>query len=70
MIRVFRELRERNLKSRLILQIHDELIIQTASGEEDLINELLVRNMEEAASLKVALLCDRNTGKSWYDLKG
>ena len=69
MIAVFRELRERGFASRLILQIHDELIIQTAAGEEEQVNELLLRNMETAAKLQVALLCDRNSGHSWYELK-
>ncbi len=69
MIRVEKELRERNMKSRLILQIHDELIIQTSPDEQSEVEELLQRNMESAASLKVALLCDRNEGTSWYELK-
>lgn len=69
MIRVEKELRERKMKSRLILQIHDELIIQTDPEERDQVEELLQRNMEGAADLKVALLCDRNEGESWYELK-
>lgn len=66
---VFAELRDRNLKSRLILQIHDELIIEADNAEIDEVKELLVRNMENAMKLKVELLCDLNTGTSWYDLK-
>ena len=69
MIRVERELSERKMKSRLILQIHDELIIQTDPAEKEQVEELLQRNMESAADLKVALLCDRNEGESWYELK-
>ncbi|MGN1381981.1 MAG: DNA polymerase I [Eubacterium sp.] len=69
MIRVEKELRERKMKSRLVLQIHDELIIQTDPDEREQVEELLQRNMESAADLKVALLCDRNEGESWYELK-
>ncbi|WP_409336074.1 DNA polymerase I [Eubacterium sp. F2] len=69
MIRVEKELRERKMKSRLVLQIHDELIIQTDPDEREQVEELLQRNMENAAELKVALLCDRNEGTSWYELK-
>jgi DNA polymerase-1 len=66
---VEKELRERKMKSRLVLQIHDELIIQTDPDEREQVEELLQRNMENAAELKVALLCDRNEGTSWYELK-
>ena len=69
MVRVYRELRDRGLRSRLVLQIHDELIIQTEDGELDTVKELLRRNMEEAADLKVAMVCDMNQADSWYDLK-
>ena len=70
MNRVFRELKERQLMSRLVLQIHDELIISAVSEEVETVRELLVRNMESAADLAVRLLCDVNEGKTWYDLKG
>ena len=69
MLAVYREIKERGLRSRLILQIHDELIIRQESGEEDVIRELLVRNMENAAQLNVKLVCDANEAYSWYDLK-
>jgi DNA polymerase I len=69
MVNVFKELRERNLKSKLILQIHDELIISTTLDESEEVKELLVRNMENAIQLKVKLISDLNTGDSWYDLK-
>ncbi len=69
MIRVFRELRDRGLKSRLILQIHDELIIETAEDELETVKELLKRNMENASELRADLVCDLNDAYSWYDLK-
>lgn len=69
MNRVCRELTERGMKSRLVLQIHDELIICAAEDEVEDVKELLLRNMESAAELSVELSCDMNTGRSWYDLK-
>lgn len=69
MIKVYRELRARNMKSRLILQVHDELIIRTFRDELEQVKELLVRNMENAMELKVKLESDLNQGDTWYDLK-
>ena len=69
MIRVFRALRDRGLKSRLILQIHDELIIHTDLTELEEVRELLVSNMESAAAMNVALKADLNEGGNWYELK-
>lgn len=69
MIRVYRELRDKGYQSRLILQVHDELIIRTVRSEMEEVKELLVRNMEEAMDLAVKLECDLNQGDSWYDLK-
>ena len=57
------------MKSRLVLQIHDELIICATEDEVEDVKELLLRNMESAAELSVELSCDMNTGRSWYDLK-
>ena len=69
MIRVYSELKAEHPDSRLILQVHDELIIEADKKELDEIKELLVRNMEEAMKLKVRLAADLNTSDNWYDLK-
>ena len=66
---VFRELKEKKLKSALVLQIHDELIIETAEEEKQVVEELLRRNMEHAMELAVKLTVDMNCAYSWYDLK-
>lgn len=66
---VYKELKTRNLKSRLVLQIHDELIIEAVNDEIDIVKELLSRNMEQAMKLKVRLVCDMHMGKTWYELK-
>ncbi len=69
MILVYRELKERFPESRLILQVHDELIIDCRNEDLEGVKELLVRNMEAAMNLKVKLAAELNTGYSWYDLK-
>lgn len=69
MIKVYQQIRERGLRSRLILQVHDELIIETCKEEEAVIEKLLVENMENAIELKARLIVDLNQGDSWYDLK-
>lgn len=69
MNKVYRELKDKHPGSKLILQVHDELIIETDVNELEEIRELLVRNMEEAMKLKVRLLADLNTAGNWYDLK-
>jgi DNA polymerase-1 len=69
MIKVYRELKERFPLSRLILQVHDELIIDCRNEDLDGVKELLVRNMESAMDMKVKLAAELNTGYSWFDLK-
>ena len=66
---VYNELKSRGLKSKLVLQIHDELIIETAKDEQEIVEELLKRNMENAMKLSVRLTCDMNSADNWYDLK-
>ena len=69
MIRVWKALKEAGLKSRLILQVHDELVIETLLDEEEQVKKILSENMKEAAKLKVTLEVDLHTGKNWYDAK-
>jgi len=63
------ELGRRKLESRLILQIHDELIVEGPESEADEVREILEKCMMSAADLAVDLVCDIHTGKTWYDLK-
>lgn len=67
MVSVERELRKRKLKSKLILQVHDELIIETLIDEENEVRELLKTCMENAAKLSVPLVAETQSGASWYD---
>lgn len=69
MIRVYSALKKQNLKSKLILQIHDELIVNVYPDELKKVEELLAANMEAAYELAVELKAELNTGKNWYDLK-
>lgn len=69
MISVNQELKERGLKSRLILQIHDELLIETKQEEIEIVKEILQRNMEKAAELKVPLIAEVKEGNNWYEAK-
>jgi DNA polymerase-1 len=69
MIDVFFRIKRQELKSRLILQIHDELLIETAPDETDAITALLVEEMEKAVKLAVPMEVDCHTGSDWYEAK-
>ncbi len=69
MLGVDRRLREENLHSRLILQVHDELLIETAVEEEEQVRKILTEEMMHAANLAVDLEIDLHTGNSWYEAK-
>lgn len=67
MVNIQNELETKNLKSKLILQVHDELVIETNEEEFEEVKELLVRNMQNVIDMKVPLRADANFGKTWYD---
>ncbi len=67
MIRVWKALKEKGLKSKLILQVHDELLIETYEEEVEQVREILTENMKHAADLKVNLEIDLHVGKNWYE---
>lgn len=69
MINVFFAIKKKALKSRLILQIHDELVIETYMDEESEVKDILVKEMERAADLSVPLEVDCHTGSDWYEAK-
>lgn len=69
MVNVYNELKKRRLKSRLILQVHDELIIETHKEEVEEVKILLKELMENAIPLNVPLKADMEIGDSWYDTK-
>ncbi len=69
MVGVNRELKEQKLKSRLVLQVHDELLIEVYKPELDQVKEILRKEMVQAASLDVPLEIDMHTGENWYEAK-
>ncbi|HHW49213.1 MAG TPA: DNA polymerase I, partial [Clostridiaceae bacterium] len=69
MVNVYKELKDKKMKSRLISQVHDELIIEAHVDEKEQVEEILKKNMENAACLKVPLSVEVRTGRSWYDTK-
>ena len=69
MIRVHRRLKEEGLKSKLILQIHDELLIETYENEKEQVKRILEEEMVHAADLSVKLEIDLHTGYDWYEAK-
>ena len=69
MIKVWKALKDEGLKSRLLLQVHDELLIETAQEEEERVREILTENMKSAADLAVTLEIDLHTGSNWYEAK-
>lgn len=70
MVRVFERLKKENLHSRLILQIHDELIVEAPQDEAMRVAMLLQEEMENAVALSVPLVADAAVGKTWYEAKG
>lgn len=69
MIGVAKELKDRGFKSKLILQVHDELLIEAYEEELEQVEQILKEQMERAAELKVPLIVDMHTGKNWYEAK-
>ena len=70
MVRVRDRLKNEGLSSRLILQVHDELIVEAPENEAKRAAEILREEMENAVVLSVPLIADANIGKTWYDAKG
>jgi DNA polymerase-1 len=69
MLKVSRALKDGGYKAKLILQVHDELVIDTPLDEAEAVKKLLVENMESAAALKVPLVAEAKSGYDWYSVK-
>jgi DNA polymerase-1 len=69
MINVAKQLHAKNLLGRLILQVHDELIVECPEHEAEKVSTILREEMENAAKLSVPLVAETRVGKSWYDAK-
>jgi len=69
MVRIYNRLKAEKLQSKLILQVHDELIIETLIEEKEQVSKILKEEMENAATLLVPLVVDMSEGDNWYDAK-
>ena len=67
MIKIYKDLREKDLKSKLILQVHDELLLEVHKDELDYVSEMVVKNMKDAIELDVPVEIDCGFGPSWYE---
>ena len=69
MINVYRRIKEEKLQAKLILQVHDELIVECPEREREAVINLLVQEMSGAAELSVPLTVDAHGGGTWYEAK-
>lgn len=69
MIKVDNEMKKRNLKSKLLVQVHDELVFEVENGEEEILQKLVRENMQNAVELSVPLVVDDSFGSNWYEVK-
>jgi DNA polymerase-1 len=69
MIRIDEEIRQRGLKSRMTLQVHDELVFEVPESEVDTMKPLVREHMEQAYSLAVPLLVEIGVGPNWRDME-
>lgn len=67
MIKVARKLKEEKLRSRIVLQVHDELLVETSVDEIEKVKEILISNMQSAAELKVPLIAEVEQGDDWFE---
>ncbi len=70
MIKVYRRLKEEGLAARLIMQVHDELIVECPESEKAQVESIILQEMENACEMRVKLTADVKSGKTWYDAKG
>jgi DNA polymerase-1 len=70
MIRVYNRLKDENMQSKLLLQVHDELIVEAPEDEAERAKLIVKEEMENAYRMKVKLVSDAHIGRTWYDAKG
>jgi len=68
MVKIYKRLQDEGLISKLILQVHDELIFEIPPSEEQIMRQLVTEEMEGVMQLKVPLKVDLDVGESWYDV--
>ncbi len=70
MVKVYNRLKEEKLNAKLIMQVHDELIVECAEDIKEKVSAIVKEEMENACQMKVKLTADVSTGRNWYDAKG
>ena len=70
MIKVYERMQKENLRAQLIMQVHDELIVEAPESEAEAVCRIVREEMENATDMNVRLTADVSSGKSWYDAKG
>ena len=69
MINVNNELKKRKLKSKIVLQVHDEMMIEAPESEKEEVKDIMKKEMESAIQLKIPLVAEISEAKNWYDCK-
>ena len=69
MVKVYQAFKEKGLKSKMIIQVHDELIFDTLAEELEIVKKIVTEIMEQVYTLKVPLKVDLNYGKNWFEAK-
>ena len=69
MIKVYQEIQNRGLKSKIVLQVHDEMMIEAPIDEKEEIQKIMKESMESAIQLKVPLIAEISEANNWYDCK-
>ena len=69
MVRVHHRLKREGLRARLLMQVHDELIVECPASEREQVERLLTEEMEQAAQLSVPLIAEAHSGKNWLAAK-
>ena len=69
MVHVFRRLKAANLSARLIMQVHDELIVECPESEAEQVKRLVAEEMERVAELRVPLIAEAHSGRDWLEAK-
>lgn len=70
MIKVYKRLKQEGLEAKLIMQVHDELIVECPEGERSIVESIVKQEMENACNMQVKLTADVCSGSNWYDAKG
>jgi DNA polymerase-1 len=68
-VNLYKSLEENKLKSKILVQVHDELVLNVVKDEEEIVEKLLKDTMENAYKLDVPLVVDINKGSDWYEAK-